>query len=196
MIVSRETEQRLKLYGDLLRKWNQTINLVASSTLAELENRHIKDCLQLVDHVKNPHGTWLDIGSGGGLPGLVLAIVWAENDVHITLVESDLRKCAFLRSAIRELSLTKVGVRGCRIEQLQPQNADYLSARALAPVDRLLPYVQRHLAPQGQAWLFKGRKWQEEVDEAAKHWRFSCQAFTSRTDPEAAILNLRDINDA
>lgn len=196
MIVSRETERRLDMYEQLLLKWNPAINLVAPSTLPDIKSRHITDCLQLAEHVKNPAGTWLDIGAGGGLPGLVLAIAWADADLQITMVESDSRKCAFLRSAIRELSLTKVDVRACRIEQLPPQNADHLSARALAPVDKLLPYLQRHLAPHGQAWLFKGRSWQEEVDTAAKHWRFSCEAFTSKTDPEAAILNVRDITHA
>lgn len=193
MIVSRETEQRLEAYGNILRKWNPTINLVAPSTLPDLRNRHFADCLQLAEYVKNPTGKWLDIGSGGGLPGLVLAIAWADVDLQITLVESDTRKCAFLRSAIRELSLTRVTVRACRIEQLEPHNADHLSARALASLDKLMPFIQRHLAPEGQAWLFKGRSWQDETDEAAKHWRFNHEAFTSKTDPEAAILNVRDI---
>ncbi|MGP9803455.1 16S rRNA (guanine(527)-N(7))-methyltransferase RsmG [Paracoccus sp. NSM] len=196
MIVSRETEQRFALYQTLLRKWNATINLVAPSTLPDLRTRHIADCLQVAGLITNPTGKWVDIGSGGGLPGLVLAIAWAEADLQFVLVESDSRKCAFLRSAIRELSLTKVTVQAQRIEHLEPQNADYLSARALASLERLLPYIQRHLAPGGQAWLLKGRSWQDEADEAAKHWRFSYEAFTSETDPEAAILNVRDIANA
>ena len=193
MSVSRETGERLEIYSALLRKWNPAINLVAPSTLDDLQQRHIADCLQLTELVDQPQGHWLDIGSGGGLPGIVLAAAWADRDLRVSLVESDSRKCAFLRSIIRDLSLPKVTVHACRIEDLSPQNADYLSARALAPLDKLLPFLQRHLAPQGEAWLLKGRKWQQEADEAAKHWHFRYEAFTSKTDPEAAILNVRDI---
>ncbi|MDO5704406.1 MAG: class I SAM-dependent methyltransferase, partial [Paracoccus sp. (in: a-proteobacteria)] len=99
-------------------------------------------------------------------------------------------KCAFLRSAVRELELHHVHVENARVESLSPLNADHISARALAPLPRLVPYVRRHLKPDGQAWLMKGENWRMEVAAAQSESRFDLQPFPSETQPGAAILKL------
>lgn len=189
MSASREAD--LATFAALIRKWNPTINLVAPSTLSDLEKRHIGDSLQLADLAGHPTGQWLDIGSGGGLPGLVLAICY--RDFKIQLVDSDRRKVAFLQTVIRELSLDHCTTVADRIEDLPPASADNLSARALAPLVRLMPYLARHLAPNGTAWLMKGRNWQAELDAAREQWRFDVVVHASTTDPASAILAIRDV---
>ncbi len=187
MIVSRETS-KLAQYAALLRKWSPRINLVAPATMALLEARHLDDSAQLVELVNQKPGNWVDLGSGGGLPGLVIAIL--EPERHMSLVESDGRKCAFLRTAARELELSNVTILNGRAEEIDPLEAAHVSARALAPLPRLLSYVARHLAPNGVAWLMKGRNWQVEVEEALKDWTFDMEIHESRTESGAAILKL------
>lgn len=191
MIVSRETTSGLEGYASLIRKWNPRINLVAASTLDELEQRHIQDCLQLVTISQDVQTNWLDMGSGGGLPGLVVAI--SRPDLAVTLLESDQRKATFLRTVIRELSLKNSTVVADRIEGAAPLSRQNISARALAPLPLLMSYVHRHLAPAGTAWLMKGRRWQAEVDEARKTWKFDLTAHQSNTDSDAAILEITGI---
>lgn len=194
--VSRETEARLTKYADLLTKWNPRINLVAPSTIADLRQRHIADSMQLSDLVQKQAGLWADLGSGGGLPGIVAAIQNAGKPIDFHLAESDGRKASFLRSCIRELGLSRVKVHTSRIESLMPLKADVISARALAPLPTLMSYVERHLKPDGTAWLMKGENWQHEVEEASKTWRFSCVAHPSQTHPSAAILQIGEISHA
>lgn len=194
MSVSRGTSERLKIYCDLLLRWNKRINLVAPGSLSELQDRHIDDCLQLADLVSSDSGNWVDLGSGGGLPGMVLAIANAHVGIGFTLVESDQRKAAFLRAAIRETGLEKVSVLIKRIEALHPLNADYLSARALAPLPQLMAYLDLHLAPTGTAFLMKGRQWQAEVQDAKREWTFDYVAHPSRTQAGAATLEIRGVS--
>ncbi|MDS9466820.1 16S rRNA (guanine(527)-N(7))-methyltransferase RsmG [Paracoccus sp. MBLB3053] len=193
MTVSRETE-RLNQYAGLMRKWNKAINLVAPSTLDALEERHISDSRKLAELSKATVGDWVDLGSGGGLPGLVLAI--NQPDRNISLVESDKRKCSFLRNVCREVGLMNVAILNERIEMVEPLSAQNISARALAPLPLLLSYVDRHLASGGRAWLMKGRNWRNEVDEARKDWSFNLTAHRSATDPDSAILEMTDIRHA
>lgn len=189
MSASREAD--LTTYAAMIRKWNPAINLVAPSTIDDLETRHIKDSLQLADLVDKPSGVWLDIGSGGGLPGLVLAI--CHRSCTVKLVDSDRRKVTFLQAVIRELRLENCTATATRIEDLPPASAENLSARALAPLVRLMPYLSRHLARNGTAWLMKGRNWQAELEEARKAWTFNVTIHPSTTDPASAILAIRDI---
>ncbi|MGZ3214990.1 16S rRNA (guanine(527)-N(7))-methyltransferase RsmG [Paracoccus sp. T5] len=196
MNVPRETEDKLREYGDLVRKWNPRINLVAAGSLSDFDERHIRDSLQLAELADARGGHWVDLGSGGGLPGLVTAIAYGDRPVKVTLVESDKRKAAFLRTVARQLDLQKVDVVNARIEQLAPLRADYISARALAPLPKLITMVKRHLSPEGVAWLMKGRNWKEEHLEATKDCRFDMTAFPSKTEPEAAILKITGVSDA
>lgn len=192
--VSRETNQRLECYETLLRRWNPAINLIAPSTVDQIRQRHVEDCLQLSTLVRPESGLWADLGSGGGLPGIIAAILWSESSTKFTLVESDQRKSTFLRTVIRELGLSHVKVLTGRIEAINPLNASYISARALAPLPQLMPYLQRHLCPDGQAWLMKGKQWQDEVAQAKKAWKFNVDSYHSTTESGAAILKISKVS--
>lgn len=196
MIVSRETHERLTAYEALVRKWNAKINLVAPSTLPEFNSRHIQDSIQIFDHVQFPEGNWVDLGSGGGLPGIVVSIYAQKAPLTVSLVESDQRKSAFLRTVIRELSLQNVSILTGRIENVPPLAANFVSARALAPLSVLLSMVQRHMHQDGTAIFLKGRSWKAECDEARKEWRFDVTSFPSKTDPDAAILKITGVSHA
>ncbi|MDO5605350.1 MAG: 16S rRNA (guanine(527)-N(7))-methyltransferase RsmG [Paracoccus sp. (in: a-proteobacteria)] len=193
MSVSRETAELLAGYAALIRKWNPAINLVAPATLAGLEYRHIADSAQLFDLALPDGGSWIDLGSGGGLPAVVIAILARDHPVRFVLVESDRRKSAFLATARRELGLSNIAIENKRIEALVPAQHRYASARALAPLAELLPQLSRLLASTGEAWLLKGRSWREEVAEARACWSFDLQTYQSVTDPESAVLKLRNI---
>jgi len=191
--VSRETLERLEHYQTLLEKWNRSINLVANSTLVDGWTRHFLDSAQLMtgDVLGN---RWTDIGSGAGFPGLVCAILSAEiaPERRFSLLESDQRKSEFLRMVSRETSVP-VDVVPLRIEQAPPQNADIISARALAPLSRLLSHVQRHGTKGSVALLLKGRTYQEEIDEALAQWRFRSQVRPSVTNSEAVVLEISEV---
>lgn len=193
MNVSRETLADLEEFERLVRQWNPKINLVSKSSLEDIRTRHIEDSLQLYE-LNNQGGKWLDLGSGGGFPGLVLAIAdkrgARNNQFH--LVESDHRKCAFLRTAARELGL-EAKIYSQRIEQLEPQEADVVSARALADLPTLLELAHRHMKPNAVAYFPKGKKWGEEVAEARKSWQFDYEALDSKTSAEAAIIRMGNI---
>ncbi|KIC36292.1 16S rRNA (guanine(527)-N(7))-methyltransferase RsmG [Leisingera sp. ANG-M7] len=191
--VSRETMQRLEIFDTVIRKWNPKINLVSRSSLDLLWTRHIADSVQVFRCVETPCH-WVDIGSGGGFPGLVVAILAADEapQMRITLIESDQRKSAFLRTAARECgaSLTVISD---RIEQVDPQKANVLSARALASLDDLLGFAERHLTVDGIAVFPKGENWKKEVDKARQRWRFEMETAKSLTEPEAVILKIRGV---
>ena len=192
--VSRETIQRLEGYAALLRKWTPAINLVAASTLDDLWSRHMADSAQLLDLAPEGARLWVDMGSGGGFPGLVVAILAAERrpSLKVALIESDLRKATFLRTVAREVGVT-VDVHAHRIEEVAPMGADVVSARALAPLARLLPLAERHLAAGGTALFQKGASHASEVAEALAHWRFTVQNHPSQTDPQAVVLRIGEI---
>lgn len=191
--VSRETLQRLDAYAALLQKWNPAINLVAPSTLNSLWERHFLDSAQILD-LARPGASWVDIGTGGGFPGLIIAILAAEKrqDLRVTCIESDLRKATFLRTVVRETGVN-TSVISKRIEQVDPLGADILSARALAPLTKLLGFAERHLAADGQALFPKGATHATEVSEALENWQFQADTYASKTDPEAVILSLGEI---
>lgn len=192
--VSRETMDLLEAYAGLIRKWNPVVNLVAKSTIDQLWDRHILDSLQLRPLIQPDLKHWLDLGSGGGLPGVVIAILAREiaPEARVTLVEVDQRKSAFLREVSRQLNLG-FQVENRKIEQLAPQGADVISARALAALDALCGYADRHMAPQGKAVFPKGVRFAEELEEARKRWHFDLKEMTSLTQPEARILILSEI---
>ncbi len=187
--VSRETFEMLEVYADLLVAWNARINLVSPKSLDMLWTRHFLDSAQLFQHGEHARD-WVDLGSGGGFPGAVIAILRGP-DRQTTLIEADQRKAAFLRALARET--VGFDVIAKRIEEAPPQNADVVSARALAPLSQLLPYVDRHLADGGRVILPKGRKAQDEITEALEHWRFDCETYPSETDADAVILTLGEI---
>jgi 16S rRNA (guanine527-N7)-methyltransferase len=195
--VSRETSEKLYRFEDLVRKWNPTINLVSKPSLSELWDRHIVDSAQLFSHIPSDANRYLDIGSGGGFPGIVLAVISAELAPmrRFTLVESDQRKAAFLREAGRLLEI-KLDVRPARIESLAKIEADLLSARALSPLARLLEAAEQHLAQNGTCLFPKGETYRQEIDDAKNIFDFDYEAIPSLTDPKGAILKIHGIRNA
>ncbi len=191
--VSRETFERLNAFTGLVKKWNPKINLVSKSDAADLWDRHIIDSAQIFEHAGEGQ-LWADLGSGGGFPGVVAAILSAEFHPKrkFMLVESDQRKAVFLRTAARELELN-ISVMSQRIEKVGPLNADILSARALADLSVLLSYAERHLSPNGVALFPKGERWKEEHAKAEHHWSYTCEAIRSTTSAAAAVLKIQDI---
>jgi len=188
-----ERDARLAAYRDLLLRWNATINLVSTRTAAEVDRRHIADSLQVLPLLP-AEGPIADLGSGAGLPGLVLAAALPYREVH--LVESDRRKAAFLIEAAGRLGLAQVKVHAQRIEDASLPPLAAVTARALAPLDALLGLATRFLAPKGVALFQKGRAAAQELTKAAAHWHFVAERFISRTDPEATILRLSEIRRA
>jgi 16S rRNA (guanine527-N7)-methyltransferase len=189
LAIGEATMAALRAYAAALAHWTPAINLVAPATLPQLWPRHILDSAQLYPLAPASARRWADLGSGGGLPGLVIAILARDTPLRVTLVESDRRKAAFLRRQIADLQLA-AEVRTARAEALEPLGADVVSARALAPLDRLLPLVDRHLAPGGVALLPKGRGWATEQAQVPARL-FHVEQLPSATDPEARILRLR-----
>lgn len=191
MDVSRETSDRLQIFEDLLRKWSGQINLVSRASLDHFSRRHLDDSLQIFDVAPTGARYWVDLGSGGGLPGLVVAILAAERrpEMCVTLVESDGRKAAFLMAVAQEIGV-KVVVIAERIEETAPLCADVISARALAPLHRLLGYAERHLATSGICLFPKGVSHLDEIMEAQVDWEFDYEAIPSRTQTGAAILRI------
>ena len=187
--VSRETEQRLAVLVTELARWQQAKNLISGATLDEVWTRHVADSLQLLDHAPQAR-RWLDLGSGGGFPGLVLGIQLAELGGHIDLVESNARKCAFLRHAAR-LTGASVTVHNARIEDVVDGFAgkvEAVTARALAPLPLLLDWC-KELLRTGVTGVFpKGQHLEAELTAAAKYWKIQATTFPSLTDSAAAIL--------
>lgn len=193
-IVSRETVERLDLLEALVKKWNPVINLVSKESLNHIRRRHIEDSMQVFEAVDMRGNNWSDLGSGGGFPGLVIAILANEESgtMSVNLVESDARKSAFLREAVRQLGV-RATVINDRIELLAPLASDVVSARALGSLKTLCAFATRHLVPGGVALFPKGENHRLEIEEAQKDWNFDLVIHPSKTEPGAALLELRNI---
>jgi 16S rRNA (guanine527-N7)-methyltransferase len=189
--VPRETEERLEAFLALLLRWNARINLVAERDADTLRRRHIADSLQLLPLLPEGGGEAADLGTGGGFPGLVLAIADGGRLWH--LVESDRRKAAFLLAASAELGLSHVRVHTARIESVVLPPLSLLTARALAPLPILLGHAARLLAPEGTAIFPKGRTAEAELTAAAADWTMHIERFASRTEAGATLLRLTGI---
>lgn len=192
--VSHETLARLETYAALLQKWQPRINLIAPSTVPTLWHRHILDSAQILPLLPASARSLVDLGSGAGFPGLVLAILTGEA-MTVALVEADQRKAAFLHQVIQATGLNarapRVTVHAVRIEALSRGCADVVTARGLTALPALLPLVARFLASEnGVALLSKGRRWQEELTAAAQAWTLRAEPHPSLTDREAVILRL------
>ncbi len=191
--VSRETQERLQLFAGLFTKWAKAINLVAPSTMDDMWSRHIADSAQLFQIAPRPQ-TWIDLGSGGGFPGVITAIFLAEQQqgwVH--LVESNNKKAAFLRAALRETG-ARGEVHAVRIEdapKLVPA-CDAISARALADLDRLMEYAAPWMAGKenNRAYFHKGRDYQQEIQKARGRWAFDLLEHNSAVERDSVILEL------
>lgn len=195
--VSRETRDRLMLYAERLEKWNKAINLVAKSTLPKLWQRHMADSAQAFAHIPDGARTLLDLGSGGGFPGLVLAILGAGRlDVH--LVDSDQRKGVFLRDVSRETGVP-VTVHTARIEALKGAEAvpaffDVVSARACAPLDQLCGFAHPFWKKDTVGLFLKGRGAHEELTRAQDRWTLRADLIPSVSDGDAHLVRLQDLS--
>lgn len=189
--VSRETVARLSRYAEMVGQWQRQINLVAPATISELWSRHILDSVQLFA-LKPSALRWVDIGSGGGFPGLVIAIFLAESAGGvIDLVESNNKKAAFLRHVAGELCLP-ARIHADRAESVleRVKTPEIVTARALASLEVLLTMTNL-LLKSGAVGLFpKGRGYEQELTAARKSWHFSCEAHPSVTDADARILEI------
>ena len=191
--VSRETQGRLQHFAELFQKWAKTINLVAPSTIDDLWRRHIADSAQIFQlHPKPAH--WVDLGSGGGFPGIITAILLSEHaDGHVDLVESNQKKAAFLRVCLRECE-ARGAVHAIRIEEAPKviPYCDVISARALAELDVLLdyaaPWVERN--ENIRLLLHKGRDYEREVQKARGRWEFDLVKHSSVVERDSVVLEL------
>jgi 16S rRNA (guanine527-N7)-methyltransferase len=181
---------KLQTYGELLRKWQRSINLVGRSTLDDLERRHFDDSLQLLSLLPSGARTLIDLGSGAGFPGLVIA---AERpDIAVTLVESDQRKAAFLIEAARTIA-PNASVKASRIEALVPFPVDVVTARALAPLPKLLSWAAPFATDPAICLFHKGANVDTELTEAARDWMMDVQRVPSLTEQNASILRISQL---
>ncbi len=202
--VSRETVDRLEAYAGLLKRWQKTINLVAPNTLDDVWHRHFADSAQLFPLIPENARHLMDLGSGAGFPGLVLAILGAEKragpvgsgGLRVSLIESDTRKAAFLRDVARQIGIA-VDIMSSRIESITNSAnvapADVFTSRALAPLPRLFELVEPLFAPQAVALFLKGRAVADEVEAARGAWEFDLALKQSVTEADARIAVIRHL---
>lgn len=184
--VSRETLQRLETYAGLLVKWQARINLVGPATLPDLWRRHFLDSAQLLPVLPAAGGTLVDLGSGAGFPGLVLAIM---TDWRVHLVDSDQRKSAFLRQVALDCGvLDRVTIHAQRIEQVAGIAADLVTARACAPLGELLELAEPFIGEKGTGLFLKGAQAEEELTQARRRWTMRLDRRESISDPAGVIL--------
>lgn len=184
--VSDAVLARLEIHADLLRKWQKRINLVGSGTLADLWRRHFLDSAQLLALIPKGARVLVDLGSGAGFPGLVLAAI---GDFEVHLIDSDARKGVFLREAARAMGL-RVTVHTGRIEAMAPIRADVVTSRALAPLTDLLALALAFTGPETVCLIPKGKGAQDELTAAGKEWTMAATATPSATDPAGVLLSL------
>ena len=184
--VSRETLPRLEAYAELLKRWSARINLVGGNTLDDLWRRHFLDSAQLLPFIPKSAQSLIDLGSGAGFPGLVLAILGVPG---VELVEADARKCAFLREASR-IAAAPVTIHNRRIEAMAAHPVDIVTARGCAPLDRLLVLAEGFIGPETICLFLKGERAAEELTAARRAWTMTASLHPSRSDPRGAILSL------
>ena len=187
--VSRETLDRFRIYAELLQKWQTRINLVGPTTVTDLWQRHFLDSAQLYSLIPEQTQTLVDLGSGAGFPGLVLAMMGVRG---VNLIESDQRKAAFLAEASR-VAQTPVKIHACRIELAPALKADVVTSRALAALPQLLEMASPFVGPETLCLFPKGQNVEGELTEAHKIWSIQVNRYPSVTDPHATILALREV---
>jgi 16S rRNA (guanine527-N7)-methyltransferase len=187
--VSRETSGAFEAFAELLARWNSTVNLISPGDLAHLWDRHIADSLQLVPLIDPLPERAIDLGSGAGFPGLILAIA---TGIPFDLIEADQRKAAFLREAVR-VTGAPARIHATRIEAATVAPASLVTARALAPLPKLVALAAPLLAPNGTCLFLKGAHARTELTDAAAEWHMRVDSIPSRTAPGACILRITDL---
>jgi len=192
--VSRETLRKLKIYQTLLNKWQSKTNLVASSTLGEFWTRHVADSIQCFE-LKSAARHWVDLGSGGGFPGLVIAALLADKELRtMVLVESNNKKCAFLRTVGREMA-APITVKATRIEKYidQSNSPDVVTARAVTSLNGILGLTFPWLSRQTIGLFHKGRDYRSELEESRVNWCFDLIEHQSKTAADSVILEISSL---
>ena len=188
--VSLETSERLAAYVAVLREWQPRLKLIGPGTVDEVWSRHVLDCGQIARHVPPTCRRLVDLGSGAGLPGLILAIMGVTG---VEMVERDESKVAFLHAASNVCDVD-VGIHGMRIEDLPRGPADVVTARALAPLDALLPITASFLGEGSVAIFPKGKSIDDELKSAARHWHMWFQRYPSLSDSRSSVLVINRIH--
>ena len=192
MGVSRETLRRLTVYLDLLQRWQRAINLVGPGSLADPWRRHVLDSAQLTAHLPAETTNLIDLGSGAGFPGMVLALLGVRG-VH--LIEADRRKAQFLREVAR-VTGARATIHAERIEQMQGWPANVVTARALAPLPRLLELADRFVVSDSVCLFLKGKTVERELTIARVSWHMGSETFPSLSEPLGTVLKLQGIRRA
>jgi len=190
--VSRETSEKLLALIAALEDWRGRINLMGPKEYDSLWRRHILDSAQLIEHLPDK-GAIADLGSGGGFPGLVLAIMRPAGSGPVHMIDSVGKKCAFLRQIVRDLGL-HAQIHQARIEAVSLSQISCVTARALAPLDKLLTYAEPWTREGAGALFLKGQNWQEELTLAQKCWRFSSKVIPSLSHSGGVVLKLSEIS--
>ena len=192
--VSRETLKGFYEYKTLLSKWNEKINLVSKNTLVDIWERHFLDSGQIIKHVEASGKRWVDVGSGAGFPGLVVALLLRDRkiDCDLVLVEKNPKKGFFLNEVIRKLNLS-VQVVNDNIYTLESLNADILTARAFSELNNLIEIAFRHRKKEGICLFLKGENYRFELDKTLNYWFFDYDVVDSLTNPSGKIIRVKNI---
>ncbi len=192
--VSRETLNGFYEYETLLSKWNEKINLVSKNTLMDIWERHFLDSGQIIKHVEASGKRWVDVGSGAGFPGLVVALLLRDRkiDCDLVLVEKNPKKGFFLNEVIRKLNLS-VEVVNDNIGTLEPLNADILTARAFSELNNLIEVAFRHRKKEGICLFLKGENYRMELDKTLNYWFFDYDIIDSLSSSSGKIIRVKKI---
>ena len=192
--VSRETLNGFYEYETLLSKWNEKINLVSKNTLVDIWERHFLDSGQIIKHVEASGKRWVDVGSGAGFPGLVVALLLRDRkiDCDLVLVEKNPKKGFFLSEVIRKLKLS-VEVVNDNIDTLEPLNADILTARAFSELNNLIEIAFRHRKKEGICLFLKGENYRIELDKTLNYWFFDYDIVDSLSSSSGKIIRVKKI---
>ena len=192
--VSRETLNGFYEYETLLSKWNEKINLVSKNTLVDIWERHFLDSGQIIKHVEVSGKRWVDVGSGAGFPGLVVALLLRDRkiDCDLVVVEKNPKKVFFLNEVIRKLNLS-VEVVNDNIDNLEPLNADILTARAFSELNNLIEIAFRHRKKEGICLFLKGENYRIELDKTLNYWFFDYDIVDSLSSSSGKIIRVKKI---
>lgn len=195
--VSRETFAKLQKFAELLKEWNQKMNLVSRNSLEVLWERHILDSMQLVNYIPDTAKNILDIGSGAGFPGIVLAILLQEKmpQTKLTLVESITKKTIYLNDVCAKLGLSNVAVKNVRVESAVLNRPDVVTARAVASLNVLCGYVRKISKDNTESLFLKGQSYKEEIKEAQKFWNFDVKVFANKYCEDGVVLKISRIRE-
>ena len=192
--VSRETLKSFYEYESLLSKWNSKINLISKSTLKDIWNRHFLDSGQIIKHVNVPGKRWVDVGSGAGFPGLVVSLLLKDRkiDCDMILVEKNIKKVFFLNEVVRRLDLNVKVVNG-NIRNIEPLNADILTARAFSELENLMEIAHAHKKETGVCLFLKGENYRLELDKTLNYWFFDYDIVDSLSNVSGKIIRVKNI---